>query len=400
MGTKKLRILFFFFLIIVNYLESQLVPGISIDKFENVTESQKRVNAANQAYEEYQGYVSEVYANLEKEISKDLGFFFNGTSGMMHLKIEELGAKFTAHRRATVDEARALQLYIMYRLVDIVNTHEKIQPYLEVRPFTYERVAIGISFRGEKGQNSDGSVKYISNVSGQGRIKNRNCLFYHSEDSFTNNLITILKENYREALKLFSTANLKLPFTHVDTPEEKAIDRVFRNFLLTSTNPWIECWAIGEKKDKNEIIDNVGLNFKIFGPHNQEEARKKAVRLAENLLSELNESEAIRPYLKEYPFPSNRLKMKIEFCDSRRCNYYDGSVDHLILNNDKIDYYIQKALHKIEGTPHTSWQFEEHIFATDSYAEALEKTKEAAKRSYFLDKVKSCYEYLSGKGNK
>lgn len=57
-----------------------------------------------------------------------------------------------------MEEAQALQLLAMDRLLRVLNAHEKIQPFLEVIPLTYERAEICIRFRGPLGPYADGSI--------------------------------------------------------------------------------------------------------------------------------------------------------------------------------------------------------------------------------------------------
>jgi hypothetical protein len=71
----------------------------------------------------------------------------------------------------------------------------------------------------------------------------------------------------------------------------------------------------------------------------QEHARKLLLAMTERLIESLNFSQELRPYLLEYPFPTNRLKLRISFTKSNHFPYYDGSMDNITLENDKITYF-------------------------------------------------------------
>ena len=78
--------------------------------------------------------------------------------------VEELSIRFLANRRANVAEARALLLLVLDRFLQNINTHEKIQSYLQERPFTIDRVRVFIDFVKPNGWGYlDGSVADVFN---------------------------------------------------------------------------------------------------------------------------------------------------------------------------------------------------------------------------------------------
>jgi len=153
-------------------------------------------------YIEYISYVNEIREAFAAQILNDQHLICVGDSGKMHEKVEEMGLQFKANRRATVEEARALQLHVMNKLVEAVNTHPKLQPFLAERPFTHKHVTISISFEDSNGSHADG-IAWIHNIpDSAGAVENRNKLFYYTLDPYTGKLTDLFDEPYDKAFEL------------------------------------------------------------------------------------------------------------------------------------------------------------------------------------------------------
>ncbi|MCE5319036.1 MAG: hypothetical protein LLG04_16950 [Parachlamydia sp.] len=329
------------------------------------SEQYQKLQADKAAYAEYVGYVNDLRSNFAREMRKELDLVCSGDSGRMHGKVEEIGLDFTAYRRANIEEARALQLYVMNKLVQAVNAHEKLASFLDERPFTYKRVNVSISFQGPNGRYCDGSVVYIYNISDLAVEESRNKFFYSSIDPFTGDIVRILKEPYEEAVKLAAAAPIHDLRVHQSTPIEEAIDEVLPKYteeMLTKCR--FECSSIGGKM--TDRVEDIGAEFVIVQHVNQEEARKFILFAAERLLHALNGNKKLREYLSEFPFPSHRLKIRIGF---RKRNYYtycDGSMESVTLEGNEITYYQ-------EPPPEQNWYAGPDVFAKESYQDALKK---------------------------
>ena len=79
----------------------------------------------------------------------------------MHEKIEGFCLDFETHRRATVEEARAITLLAVHKFADMINAHEKIRPYLLEYPFPLERIIILTSFLGTLGPKGMGAYSLL-----------------------------------------------------------------------------------------------------------------------------------------------------------------------------------------------------------------------------------------------
>jgi hypothetical protein len=145
-------------------------------------------------------YLNEIRHTFAEAMLKDLQLVPRGESGRTQEKIEEIGMDFTAHRRATIEEARALQVLVMEKFVQAVNAHEKIQPFLAVRPFSYKNISISIEF------DNSTTVWCVYNIPDNAFAEeNRNRLFYYKRDDFSGEMTNLHTEPYEDALKLVSS---------------------------------------------------------------------------------------------------------------------------------------------------------------------------------------------------
>jgi hypothetical protein len=323
----------------INFLIGMAIFGLLwVFNFWPLTEEQRQHQADKVAYAEYIDYVIEVQRTVAQRMKKELHLLCSGSRGRMHEKVEEMGLEFIAYRRATIEEARALQLYVMEGLLQAINEHEKLKPFLEESPFTYKQVKVSISFEGPNGRYSDGTVGTVWNVPDFATEENKNTMIYRTRDPLTGNHHVILKESYKNAIQLaqaFPLENLK---THQTTPLEAAIDEVLPKFTDDVAKSWgFECWSIGGKM--SDKVETVEARFTVIQHATQDEARNLALLTTEKLLEAINSDAKLRPYLEEHPFPSNRIKMRIEFRKSNYYSYSDGSTKSVYLKGDELSYF-------------------------------------------------------------
>ena len=293
-------------------------------------------------YEEkkYEVYIREISNSFAEQMDKELNLHGFGNFRASHDIVEVLGMNFTARRRATIQEARALTLLVIDKFVHAINTHENIQPYLAEHPFTHKRIRISIDFNGPKGSYADGSVTSVFYVTDLSDLYiHRTDLLYHANDPIKQSSILLLKESYGEAVKLNAASPVENPGIHQTTKKEEAIDTAFELFCeKMREDHGIYCWSIGGKMADD--IKNIGAKFTAFQPATKEEARQLLVEVAEKLLSEVNNDEKLRPYLAKYPFPLNRLKLLIRFRTEGYDSYLDGSsMEDIELLKEQITYF-------------------------------------------------------------
>ena len=320
---------------------------------------------AKTPYLEYGMYLEEIREIFGKKMFDEFSLIPQGGSDQMHEKVEVIGMGFTARRRATIEEARALQLIVMNLFVKEINAHEKIQPFLEIKPITYKRINIQISFEGPNGNYADGSVKRVYNIDGKaGAFENRNHLFYYTNDPFTNNNISLLNESYEEALKRAKASPDVNPYAHQTSVLEFNTDQMFSSFVKKMKQKYqLESLSIGGKI--NPTIEEIGAKFTLIKRTTQEEARAILLTVIDQLIQTINTNDQLRDYLVEFPFPTDRLKIGISFTKKNYCSYRDGSMESVTLDNNELTYY-QKPLTTALAGP-----WDTPIFAKESYQEAL-----------------------------
>lgn len=151
-----------------------------------------KINAKEREPAIYLQYVSEVTHSFIKEIEKEFGLRCIGSGGGMPHDVEEISVKFISYKRASIEQAREIEVKATEKLLKIINEHEKIRPYLREYPFKANRAEVSILFNKlDNTSYTDGSVAYVFQV--------RNQIVYCAEDPNTNNFIKLLKEPYDEA---------------------------------------------------------------------------------------------------------------------------------------------------------------------------------------------------------
>lgn len=315
-------------------------------------------------------YLQQILESYSKNMKEEYGLFCSLKNGTAHEKLEEIHVSFYTYRRASVEEARALQLQAMEKLIQAVNNHQGIQPYLQEHPFTYKRVDISIKFKGPFESYYDGSVTHIWNVTDLApRTENRNHIFYYTTDPITENNIKLFREHYEEAVKLAHASPVKNPSVHQATELETASERVFNNLgkeLAEKNHLYLS--SIGGNLTKG--IEEIGATFIAFCPATVEKARMFELFIVEKLLNAVNNEPKLRPYLKEYPFPTSRLKICLQFRTKTNFWYTNGSMDNVTMENDVISYFQRPPTNKKEEGPLYA-----PLFAKETYREAVEALK-------------------------
>jgi len=107
-------------------------------------------------------------------------------------------------------------------------------------------------------------------------------------------------------------------------------------------------------------IEQIHVGFVLFEAVSLEKARELEVKATELFAQIINGHEKIRPYLREYPFPSTHADVAIAFEDKTGRHFQESEVDFIFPAKGKILY--QK------------WSNEENTFISvkmEPYAEAL-----------------------------
>ena len=96
------------------------------------------------------------------------------------------------------------------------------------------------------------------------------------------------------------------------------------------------CSGSGGKMPYDVEIIEVG--FTAYRNATIEEARELEVKVTEKLREKINQHEKIRPFLREYPFPASRAKVKISFSKKDGSRPKEGFVALTFHAKDTIFY--------------------------------------------------------------
>lgn len=146
---------------------------------------------------EYVQYVHEIINEFRTEMANDYNLICIGRGGQMPYDVEIIDVEFHAPRRATIEEARELEVKATQRLLSKINQHAKIRPFLREYPFTSSRVEISITFVDQHGHwwPPRESVAFV--------FQAKNNFYYFEKDlSADYDIKEIHSESYDEAEKL------------------------------------------------------------------------------------------------------------------------------------------------------------------------------------------------------
>lgn len=341
---------------------------------ENEEAFRLRQRAAQAAYDIYKHYVYEIETDFAKQMSKELDLHLSGTTHQMHETVELIGMDFTVRRRASIPEARALFLTVIDKFVANINAHEKIQPFLEVQPFTFGQVKISINFEGEPGRWSDGSIIRVMNISEKASDPdNYNKLVYYTSDAFTTDIIRLMDEPREVALKEAQAFPIKNIRVHEGNQKEEFIDATLAQFRNDMDNKYgLDCWRMGGNMvDK---IEDIRAHFKISSSANLEEARQLVIEVARDFLEAINNDPKLIPHIKNYPLTIGQVKLFIGFRKRRYGSHSDSLIGNVTLNNGEIFYYPNLCREENENVTKEIFPNEDDSLkkcAKEIYTEAL-----------------------------
>ena len=260
----------------------------------------------------------------------------------------------------------------MDNLIQTVNEDKELHPYFFEFPFTFKRIAITIDFNDSHFRPYyDGTVIRVYNINElAGVVENRNKIFYKAENPFTNKIYTLLNEPYEEAVRLAKTSQLKFPYIHPPKEQELEIDQLFESIMMEFYKKH-ELYVLCMGGKMVDGIEEIGAKLRFFEPVTIQEARNLEFFVINKLLTSINQNENLRKYLKEYPFPSDRLKISIEFKKKTGSPYYNGSIDEVKFDGNEFAY-LSKPPDLKEG----KWELgkthhEPSIYHQETYQEAL-----------------------------
>ncbi|GAB5411089.1 MAG: hypothetical protein ChlgKO_02030 [Chlamydiales bacterium] len=350
----------------------------TITQYEESEEEYKSCSAA----------LIELETRFFDQMKSEFGLLQYSSSNSWQKIIPNVSACLVAHRRATIDEARALHSVVLEKLIAEINSCEKIRPFLETFPVTYRNICVGIYFYNGPQPYTDGTISSIGNRLQFTESDEKKYLsFIVCDPFFETDTTTLLEETREEAIKRNLAANIENPEVHKTTAKEEAIDRFCDNFKDRMYKKHkLRCWSIGGKMSGQ--IEEFGMHFKVIRRASEEQARALILDITNTLINSINSDESLAPYLVEKPFPIDRLKIFVGFRTKTYGVYWDTTMEDVVLKEGEISYYqntpaeVAKARTIIPN--HTP------IYAKETYDEAMKIQREIQQKQ-FLPRLLSLF---------
>jgi len=167
----------------------------------------------------YRKYVHEIVHSFAQEMEQEFNLRCIGSGGQMPYNVEEIEVHFVGHQQPSIEEAREIEVKGLHKLLNHINNHEAIRPYLKEYPFTIDRVDVSLSFTSTKGVwRTDGSVasvffakhkifydaaevKIIHPIIPENFPKNEIIPESAKKDRKTQTLVPLMEETYEDAVK-------------------------------------------------------------------------------------------------------------------------------------------------------------------------------------------------------
>ncbi|MBS0628184.1 MAG: hypothetical protein JSS09_08245 [Verrucomicrobia bacterium] len=99
--------------------------------------------------------------------------------------------------------------------------------------------------------------------------------------------------------------------------------------------------CIGQGGSMPYDIQSIGVDFVVHRQMTIEEARELEIRSTERFIEIINSHEAIRPYLRDYPWDHNRAEVMISFNQENGDDYSQG-IRLIFIAKEKVLYYGPK----------------------------------------------------------
>jgi hypothetical protein len=146
------------------------------------------LNAKESKSPEYIKYVDEIVSSFVKDMEKKYKLHCYGSGGSMPNDVEKINVLFISRQKSTVDDARKMEVTAIQELLQRINNHEKIKPYLREYPFDTNRVGVSISFRTKTDEYPlDGSIASVF-------IAKNKIFYYTAEMRMSDPITTILMD--------------------------------------------------------------------------------------------------------------------------------------------------------------------------------------------------------------
>lgn len=364
--TKFSRTIYFVAIVLVTQTYSLYCKESQFVSYEKFTDIQQ--------YD----YINEFYRAFGKQIESK--FNLKWVEGGFTHSFSTNKPQFYAYRRATLEEARALVLAIILKLSEAVNADPIMLCCLKKSSSTPDFFGVDICFvYSHNWGYHDGSIDSVYSCYSKEDTSDVKKLYlqYNATDPFSdisdfkNIVYCNIEESFEDAVKLNAVSAIQDPTIHNSKKFEDELNKILASFkeemkekhnLLFDSVGWMV--AGNSTSDISEIRTKCTYHYSA----NCQEARVLMLLTIEKLLATLNNSEILKPYLKNCPFSANAIKLRMLF---RKNNYfvgdvpyYDGSMESAVLSDGAITYYRHIS------NARDSSMHDRVIYAKESYQEA------------------------------
>jgi hypothetical protein len=299
-----------------------------------------------QKAEKYEVYADQVMAQFAKEMAKEYGLVVSGTGGSMPFGVTSLEMMFYCYQRATIEEARELEVVVTEKFVEKINQHQKLRKYLREYPFPVSKAEISIVFcKPDNSRYDDGSVSRV--VHFVDKFK-QDKIFYDKENPKTDRSEDLYEEPYSDAFAIvqkkfqaMSPPKVLRPIPEKDDNYEIYVNQLFYEFdhevLDERSVVFLLC---GQGVKMNHAIEEFFVDFNLHNKVDLAEARRLELFLIDRFIKRINQKENLQKYLCERPFPVNRTKVVLSFCHEDNTLFTEG-VSEVRYENGELTYYLE-----------------------------------------------------------
>lgn len=341
--------------------------------------AESQINASEEFTEtQYKSHIKEFQRTFGKQMESEFNLKWV-EGGFVH-NFSNDQPEFYAYRRATLEEARTLVLVLIHKLSLAIREDPIMLSYLNKLSLTPDNMGVNIQFAYlHNWSYDDGSIDSVYSYHSKEDTNSIKKLYfqYTSTDPFgdfsthDNSVYTRIEESFEDATKLNAAIAITNPAIHQTARFEDELIQILASFETEMKKKYglrfrSSGWMIAGKPTTN--ISEIRTKCTSLHSADNREARELILLAAEDLLNTLNNSEALRPYLEEYPFLARRLKLRMLFRKEKYfvgdVPYYDESMESAVLSDDIITYY-----HHITNAKDSNMH-DRVIYAQESYQEA------------------------------
>ena len=151
-------------------------------------------------------YADKISSTLIKEMEEKYGLHCCGSGGQLATGVGALAVDFEIRKKVTIEEAREMIVTATERFLELINSDEKIRPYLKEYPFKPNRAEILLAFRNKDGKDFfDGTPVLVFQVNN--KIFYRRAIPIDKNNPYASNLRNLYEEPYEKALEIVKNSN-------------------------------------------------------------------------------------------------------------------------------------------------------------------------------------------------